>query len=297
MRTLTINCTVNYCEEEPEVTWCKILGSDCKPLNARVETSWNQPSIHSAVSSLTFFNISLNDSGQYRCKAVDVRGISSVGHSITVNVSQPYPCDTEIVRCDYFRNVSALPSLTIYCKVKYTEQQPSFTWCKQQRDTCTSMDDTGRTEIGWHQLNKHAGISSCTLYNITSNDAGYYWCKASVNHPCEAQSKWSHSIAVSVSEINPTATEDCIPGSHHEVLTILLTIGRFVLMIVFAAAFVMLVVYEFQKLKGKQNEQKQDQEMTGIPTDDAGGQEPVSERQQDTTKVASDSDEYENEPV
>ncbi|XP_041115871.1 B- and T-lymphocyte attenuator-like [Polyodon spathula] len=88
MKTLTINCTVNYCEEQPEVTWCKILGSDCKPLNATVETSWNQPSIHSAVSSLTFFNISLNDSGQYRCKVVDVRGISSVGHSITVNVSE-----------------------------------------------------------------------------------------------------------------------------------------------------------------------------------------------------------------
>ncbi|XP_041127529.1 B- and T-lymphocyte attenuator-like isoform X2 [Polyodon spathula] len=87
LKTLTINCTVNYCEEEPEVTWCKILGNDCKPLNATVETSWTQTSIHSAVSSLTFFNISFNDSGQYRCKAVDVRGISSVGHSITVNVA------------------------------------------------------------------------------------------------------------------------------------------------------------------------------------------------------------------
>ncbi|XP_033864347.3 B- and T-lymphocyte attenuator-like [Acipenser ruthenus] len=88
MKTLTINCTVNYCEEEPEVTWCKILGTDCKPLNAAVKTSWNQSSNHSAVSFLTFFNISLNDSGQYRCKAVDVRGISSVGHSTTVNVSE-----------------------------------------------------------------------------------------------------------------------------------------------------------------------------------------------------------------
>ncbi|XP_058885926.1 vascular endothelial growth factor receptor 1-like [Acipenser ruthenus] len=297
MKTLTINCTVNYCEEEPEVTWCKVLGTDCKPLNAAVKTSWNQSSNHSAVSSLTFFNISLHDSGQYRCKAVDVRGISSVGHSITVNVSGPYPCDTEIVHCHFFRTTSALPLLTVYCTVKYSEQPPSFTWCKQERDTCTSMDDTRRIEIGWHQLNKHAGISSYTLYNITSNDAGYYRCKASVHHPCVAQSRWSHSIAVSVSEISPTATEDCILGSHNEVLTILLTVGRFLLMIVVAAAFVMLLVFGFQKLKGKQNEQKQDQEMIGIPIDHAGGQEQVTGRPQDTTEVVSDSDEYENVPV
>ncbi|MGH0148184.1 UNVERIFIED_CONTAM: hypothetical protein FKN15_020325 [Acipenser sinensis] len=68
-------------------------------------------------------------------------------------------------------------------------------------------------------------------------------------------------------------------------------------MIVFAAAFVMLLVYGFQKLKGKRNEQKQDQEMTGIPTDDAAGQEKVTGRPQDATEVVSDSDEYENDPV
>ncbi|XP_033867069.3 B- and T-lymphocyte attenuator-like isoform X2 [Acipenser ruthenus] len=95
MKTLTINCTVNYCEEEPQVTWCKVLGTDCKPLNATVETSWNQSSIHSAVSFLTFSNISSNDSGQYRCKAVDVRGISSVGHSITVSVNNAVCCSEE----------------------------------------------------------------------------------------------------------------------------------------------------------------------------------------------------------
>nr|XP_015219229.1 PREDICTED: B- and T-lymphocyte attenuator-like [Lepisosteus oculatus] len=93
---LTITCGIKYCEEKPVVRWCKLHEKACLPVKEAdmITTEWKEKDPNSATYSLTFSNITLGDSGQYRCEAaanVSSEYQSTVSHSILVSVSAPQP--------------------------------------------------------------------------------------------------------------------------------------------------------------------------------------------------------------
>uniref|UniRef100_A0A671KMZ3 Ig-like domain-containing protein n=1 Tax=Sinocyclocheilus anshuiensis TaxID=1608454 RepID=A0A671KMZ3_9TELE len=84
MTELKINCTLTLqgCHRNPRVSWCKLNGSDCKALNYshHIRTEWKSITEHEWVAFLIFLNISMEDTGSYRCK----EGDTSVSHTINV---------------------------------------------------------------------------------------------------------------------------------------------------------------------------------------------------------------------
>jgi len=88
MTKLKINCTVTQyggCHRSPQVSWCKIYGSNCKALNHSnyIETEWKNVTEHEGMAFLTFLKLSLEDEGLYRCK----EGDNSISHAINVTVT------------------------------------------------------------------------------------------------------------------------------------------------------------------------------------------------------------------
>ncbi|XP_016298086.1 B- and T-lymphocyte attenuator-like [Sinocyclocheilus anshuiensis] len=87
MTELKINCTLTLqgCHRNPRVSWCKLNGSDCKALNYshHIRTEWKSITEHEWVAFLIFLNISMEDTGSYRCK----EGDTSVSHTINVTVT------------------------------------------------------------------------------------------------------------------------------------------------------------------------------------------------------------------
>ncbi|XP_073679904.1 B- and T-lymphocyte attenuator-like isoform X2 [Garra rufa] len=84
---LKINCTIDLhgCQRNPIISWCKISGNDCKAFNYSVHiiTEWKNIKEHEGMAFLTFLNISMEDTGLYRCKEGDM----SIGHAINVTVT------------------------------------------------------------------------------------------------------------------------------------------------------------------------------------------------------------------
>uniref|UniRef100_A0A673MHZ4 Ig-like domain-containing protein n=1 Tax=Sinocyclocheilus rhinocerous TaxID=307959 RepID=A0A673MHZ4_9TELE len=87
MTKLKINCTITLhgCHRNPRVSWCKIYGNNCKALNYshHIRTEWKNITEHEWVAFLIFLNISMEDTGSYRCKGGD----TSVSHTINVTVT------------------------------------------------------------------------------------------------------------------------------------------------------------------------------------------------------------------
>uniref|UniRef100_A0A9J8BY05 Ig-like domain-containing protein n=1 Tax=Cyprinus carpio carpio TaxID=630221 RepID=A0A9J8BY05_CYPCA len=85
---LKINCTITLdgCHRNPRVSWCKLYGDDCKPLNYsnHIRTEWKNITEHEGMAFLVFLNISMEDAGFYRCKESDM----SIGHVINVTVTE-----------------------------------------------------------------------------------------------------------------------------------------------------------------------------------------------------------------
>ncbi|XP_018944098.2 B- and T-lymphocyte attenuator-like isoform X1 [Cyprinus carpio] len=90
MTKLKINCTITLdgCHRNPRVSWCKLNGSDCKALNYshHIRTEWKDIKKHEWMAFLIFLNISMEDTGLYRCK----EGDTSVSHAINVTVTDKY---------------------------------------------------------------------------------------------------------------------------------------------------------------------------------------------------------------
>ncbi|XP_050975283.1 uncharacterized protein LOC127170951 [Labeo rohita] len=87
MTELKINCTVTLhgCPRNPRIKWCKITGNDCKALNYsnHIRSEWKNFTEHGGMAFLVFLNISMEDTGFYRCK----EGDTSVSHAINVTVT------------------------------------------------------------------------------------------------------------------------------------------------------------------------------------------------------------------
>ncbi|XP_066563008.1 B- and T-lymphocyte attenuator [Amia ocellicauda] len=85
---LTLECPVHYCDKPPPVKWCQLHGTYCILMNESntIKIEWKHLDNKSGNYSLTFLNISLDDSGLYRCEAA--ANTSSVSHTINVSVSE-----------------------------------------------------------------------------------------------------------------------------------------------------------------------------------------------------------------
>ncbi|KAF4118639.1 uncharacterized protein LOC131542574 isoform X2 [Onychostoma macrolepis] len=87
MSVLKINCTITLpgCHRNPRVSWCKTYGNDCKALNYtnHIRTEWKSITEHEWMAFFIFLNISMEDTGFYRCK----EGDTTIGHAINVTVT------------------------------------------------------------------------------------------------------------------------------------------------------------------------------------------------------------------
>ncbi|XP_043088662.1 uncharacterized protein LOC122334823 isoform X2 [Puntigrus tetrazona] len=84
---LKINCsiTLHGCHRNPRVSWCKIYGHNCNPLNYsdNIRTEWKNLTEHEGMAFLVFSDISMEDTGLYRCKEGDM----SISHAMNVTVT------------------------------------------------------------------------------------------------------------------------------------------------------------------------------------------------------------------
>ncbi len=87
MSVLKISCTITLhgCHGSPSVSWCKISGDTCTSLNYsdHIRTEWKSITEHEWMAFLIFLNISMEDTGRYRCK----EGKFSISHAINVTVT------------------------------------------------------------------------------------------------------------------------------------------------------------------------------------------------------------------
>ncbi|KAL2081052.1 hypothetical protein ACEWY4_022905 [Coilia grayii] len=87
MSFLKINCTVKYCEEQPNVTWCKFVdGADCKAVGKDSNVKiWQEP-VHNEINLIMSYmeikQTTKGYSGEYSCRVSH----SVVGHTINVTV-------------------------------------------------------------------------------------------------------------------------------------------------------------------------------------------------------------------
>ncbi|XP_028657160.2 uncharacterized protein LOC114651457 [Erpetoichthys calabaricus] len=85
-----INCSVNFCEQ-PSVRWCKVAQDNiCNEINETdsLKTEWRLLTGTSGIFFLTFLNVTVKDTGSYRCKATANNSVQSViSHSIAVSVT------------------------------------------------------------------------------------------------------------------------------------------------------------------------------------------------------------------
>ncbi|XP_052402179.1 uncharacterized protein LOC127949202 isoform X3 [Carassius gibelio] len=87
MSVLKINCSITLrgCQRKPRVSWCKLYGDECKALNYSnyIRTEWKNITEQEGMAFLVFQNISMEDTGFYRCKEGDM----SISHAINVTVT------------------------------------------------------------------------------------------------------------------------------------------------------------------------------------------------------------------
>ncbi|XP_048454265.1 B- and T-lymphocyte attenuator [Rhincodon typus] len=88
--SLTLNCTVMYCNQVPETNWCKVQSNSCHPvIGQKIQPSHLANNTEGKVFVLyTISSMNLTDSGTYRCYA-KYGDVTVQGNSITVNVFEP----------------------------------------------------------------------------------------------------------------------------------------------------------------------------------------------------------------
>ncbi|XP_063215281.1 B- and T-lymphocyte attenuator isoform X1 [Chroicocephalus ridibundus] len=79
--SLIIRCPVRYCKKKPVMQWCKVEVDTCVPLKEG-KAQWE-----SNMFTLEVFSAHQNDSGCYRCQAIE-DNLSTVSHGIEVIVEE-----------------------------------------------------------------------------------------------------------------------------------------------------------------------------------------------------------------
>lgn len=89
MKSLKINCTVeSHCWKIIDVSWCRIDDkNECGPLINwnHLTTEWKNINENKQMFFLVFHNVSMQDSGLYRCKIKSPT--PTVSHTINVTVT------------------------------------------------------------------------------------------------------------------------------------------------------------------------------------------------------------------
>uniref|UniRef100_A0AAY4B6D7 Ig-like domain-containing protein n=1 Tax=Denticeps clupeoides TaxID=299321 RepID=A0AAY4B6D7_9TELE len=89
MDNVIIKCPITYCDAEPIILWCKVTaGNDCNRFNSTSPSDirWENTGEKTGTSVLQITNVTMKDSGLYRCKIMS-GGIHLTSHSITVTVA------------------------------------------------------------------------------------------------------------------------------------------------------------------------------------------------------------------
>ncbi|KAI1885326.1 hypothetical protein AGOR_G00218990 [Albula goreensis] len=86
-KSLKITCPVQNCGQTIDVTWCKIQGNNCIPLNKTngITVGWEKPEKEMPEWFLAFASIKEEDSGKYRCRLSGDE--MAVGHNIDIAVT------------------------------------------------------------------------------------------------------------------------------------------------------------------------------------------------------------------
>jgi B- and T-lymphocyte attenuator len=81
-----MECPVKYCASRPNVTWCKLNGTECLDLGDRhhLHTSWEERKSIS-IFILHFEPVFPSDNGSYRCSAQFTSHVVT-SHSIIIHV-------------------------------------------------------------------------------------------------------------------------------------------------------------------------------------------------------------------
>ncbi|XP_072512985.1 uncharacterized protein [Salminus brasiliensis] len=100
-RTLKINCTViaeSHCWKNVSALWCRIDDDNnkCTPLNhyTRTTAEWTNDNRNERMFFLTFWNLSMEDAGLYRCQTH--APVSTESHNINVTVTES-ETDIEVI--------------------------------------------------------------------------------------------------------------------------------------------------------------------------------------------------------
>ncbi|KAJ8350807.1 hypothetical protein SKAU_G00259370 [Synaphobranchus kaupii] len=148
--SITLSCTVRYVyEPRPAVTWCKQQRESCIPVETGEKHSvlWRQSDPNTGVCSLTFFNVSLSDSGEYLCE-VHLRKPCR-GHTIFSRTLQLYVTRTDrdalvtaldIGRVIFF--ITATVAIILLTALKLTECQQS----EMEKEAEDALADSGRLD-------------------------------------------------------------------------------------------------------------------------------------------------------
>lgn len=81
---MIIDCPVHYCKKKPVMQWCKLEEATCI-LVKEGKAEWK-----SKMFTLEFLSVHQNDSGLYRCRAIE-DNLHSESHAITVIVEGETP--------------------------------------------------------------------------------------------------------------------------------------------------------------------------------------------------------------
>ncbi|XP_034371444.1 B- and T-lymphocyte attenuator isoform X2 [Arvicanthis niloticus] len=118
-----IECPVIYCDQRPNVTWCKHRGTRCLPLEVgpKLHTSWEENHKNS-VFVLHFEPIHLSDDGMYSC-STDVNSEVVNSHAVTIHVTERHQNCSE--------HPLIIPDITDATNASgpfHMEERPGRTW-------------------------------------------------------------------------------------------------------------------------------------------------------------------------
>ncbi|XP_003797742.1 B- and T-lymphocyte attenuator isoform X2 [Otolemur garnettii] len=84
-KSFQLECPVKYCNDRPNVTWCKLKGTNCSDFGDRFQhTSWEEKK-NISVFILHFEPVLPSDNGSYRC-FVNLSSKLITSHSTAINV-------------------------------------------------------------------------------------------------------------------------------------------------------------------------------------------------------------------
>ncbi|XP_053421240.1 B- and T-lymphocyte attenuator [Nycticebus coucang] len=94
-KSFKLECPVKYCNDRPNVTWCKLKGTNCSDFGDRFQhTSWEEKK-NISVFVLHFESVLPSDNGSYRC-FVNLSSKLITSHATAINVIEEIQSNSEL---------------------------------------------------------------------------------------------------------------------------------------------------------------------------------------------------------